>query len=79
MLVLALDTTTRQGSVALARDGALVAVYAGDAETTHGERLPGDVLKVLAALKRAPRGRRDSTTVAIRTQWLPGNGASGEL
>jgi tRNA threonylcarbamoyladenosine biosynthesis protein TsaB len=49
MLVLALDTTTRQGSVALARDGALVAVYAGDAGTTHGERLPGDALKVLAA------------------------------
>ena len=49
MLVLALDTTTRQGSVALARDGALVAVYAGDAGTTHGERLPGDALQVLAA------------------------------
>ena len=49
MLVLALDTTTRQGSVALARDGALVAVYAGDAGTTHGERLPGDALKVSAA------------------------------
>ena len=49
MLVLALDTTTRQGSVALARDGALVAVYAGDAGTTHGERLPGDALQVLTA------------------------------
>ena len=49
MLVLALDTTTRQGSVALARDGALVAVYAGDAGTTHGERLPGDALQALTA------------------------------
>jgi tRNA threonylcarbamoyladenosine biosynthesis protein TsaB len=49
MLVLALDTTTRQGSIALARDGALAAVYAGDAGTTHGERLPGDALKLLAA------------------------------
>jgi tRNA threonylcarbamoyladenosine biosynthesis protein TsaB len=49
MLVLALDTTTRQGSIALARDGALVAVYAGDAGTTHGERLPGDAMQVLAA------------------------------
>jgi len=49
MLVLALDTTTRQGSVALARDGVLVAVYAGDAGTTHGERLPGDALQVLTA------------------------------
>jgi hypothetical protein len=25
------------------------------------------------------RGRRDSTKVVIRTQWLLGNGASGEL
>ena len=49
MLVLALDTTTRQGSVALARDGVLVAVYAGDAGTTHGERLPGDALQALTA------------------------------
>ena len=49
MLVLALDTTTRQGSIALARDGVLVAVYAGDAGTTHGERLPGDALQALTA------------------------------
>ena len=49
MLVLALDTTTRQGSIALTRDGVLVATYPGDAETTHGERLPGDVLKLLGA------------------------------
>ena len=31
MLVLALDTTTRQGSVALARDGGVLAADAGDA------------------------------------------------
>jgi tRNA threonylcarbamoyladenosine biosynthesis protein TsaB len=49
MLVLALDTTTRQGSVALARDGAGVAVYAGDAAITHGERLPGDVMRLFEA------------------------------
>jgi tRNA threonylcarbamoyladenosine biosynthesis protein TsaB len=49
MLVLALDTTTRQGSVALARDGALLATYAGDAAITHGERLPGDLVRVLDA------------------------------
>ncbi len=47
MLVLALDTTTRQGSIALTRDGALLATYQGDAGTTHGERLPGDLLRVL--------------------------------
>jgi tRNA threonylcarbamoyladenosine biosynthesis protein TsaB len=49
MLVLALDTTTRPGSIALVRDGAIVDIYAGDANTTHGERLPGDLLKVLGA------------------------------
>ena len=46
MLVLALDTTTRQGSVALARDGGMVAVYAGDSAITHGERLPGDLMRL---------------------------------
>jgi tRNA threonylcarbamoyladenosine biosynthesis protein TsaB len=49
MLVLALDTTTRQGSVALARDGATLALYAGDAAITHGERLPGDLMRLLDA------------------------------
>ena len=41
MLVLALDTTTRQGSAALTRGGVLLGTYAGDAAVTHGERLPG--------------------------------------
>ena len=47
MLVLALDTTTRQGSVALARDGVLLDTFAGDARVTHGARLPGDLVRVL--------------------------------
>ena len=47
MLVLALDTTTRQGSIALARDGRVVASFAGDAAITHGVRLPGDLVRVL--------------------------------
>lgn len=47
MLVLALDTTTRQGSVALARDGHVIAAFAGDASITHGARLPGDLVRVL--------------------------------
>src|SRR5687768_8471015 len=47
MLVLALDTTTRQGSVALTRDGVVLATYAGDAAVTHGVRLPGDLVRVL--------------------------------
>ena len=49
MLVLAIDTTTRQGSLALARDGGVLATYAGDAAITHGERLPGDVRRILDA------------------------------
>jgi tRNA threonylcarbamoyladenosine biosynthesis protein TsaB len=49
MLVLALDTTTRQGSVALARDGGSLAIYAGDAAVTHGVRLPGDLVRLLDA------------------------------
>ncbi|HET9468409.1 MAG TPA: tRNA (adenosine(37)-N6)-threonylcarbamoyltransferase complex dimerization subunit type 1 TsaB [Vicinamibacterales bacterium] len=49
MLVLALDTTTRQGSVALARDGVLLETFAGDGRITHGERLPGDLVRVLDA------------------------------
>ena len=49
MLVLALDTTTRQGSVALARDGGVVATYEGDAAVTHGVRLPGDLVRFLQA------------------------------
>jgi tRNA threonylcarbamoyladenosine biosynthesis protein TsaB len=49
MLVLALDTTTRQGSVALAREGRILAVDAGDVAIAHGTRLPGDLARVLDA------------------------------
>jgi tRNA threonylcarbamoyladenosine biosynthesis protein TsaB len=49
MLVLALDTTTRQGSVALARDGSILAAGAGDPGVTHGARLPGDLTRLLDA------------------------------
>ena len=48
MLVLALDTTTRGGSLALARDGGVLEVFAGDAARTHATRLPGDILDCLA-------------------------------
>lgn len=47
MLVLALDTTTRRGSVALARNGAVVGACAGDPAVTHGQRLPGDLMRLL--------------------------------
>lgn len=47
MLVLALDTTTRAGSVAVVRDGRVVAELIGDPARTHGERLPLDLMKAL--------------------------------
>ena len=47
MLVLALDTTTRRGSAALLRDGALLDCDAGDASRTYGERLPADLIRLL--------------------------------
>jgi tRNA threonylcarbamoyladenosine biosynthesis protein TsaB len=47
MLILALDTTTRQGSAALIRDRQLIGVHLGDPERTHAERLPADLLALL--------------------------------
>ena len=47
MLVLALDTTTRTGSLALTRDAALLEVREGDPGLTHGRRLPGDIISLL--------------------------------
>lgn len=47
MLVLALDTTTRTGSLALTRDGSLLECVQGDPGRTHAERLPGDILALL--------------------------------
>ncbi|HUP40724.1 MAG TPA: tRNA (adenosine(37)-N6)-threonylcarbamoyltransferase complex dimerization subunit type 1 TsaB [Vicinamibacterales bacterium] len=49
MLVLALDTTTRQGTVALSRDARILGVDAGDAATAYGARLPGDLAHLLGA------------------------------
>lgn len=47
MLILALDTTTRGGSVAVADDERILAVLPGDASRTHGERLPGELARAL--------------------------------
>jgi tRNA threonylcarbamoyladenosine biosynthesis protein TsaB len=49
VVILALDTTTKTGSCALWRDGALVEERPGDAARTHAERLPGDLADLLAA------------------------------
>jgi tRNA threonylcarbamoyladenosine biosynthesis protein TsaB len=49
VLVLALDTTTRSGSVAVVRDGSILAELVGDGTRTHGERLPADLMAALDA------------------------------
>jgi tRNA threonylcarbamoyladenosine biosynthesis protein TsaB len=49
MRVLALDTSTRAGSVAVVDDERVIMETAGDATRSHAERLPADVLRALAA------------------------------
>jgi tRNA threonylcarbamoyl adenosine modification protein YeaZ len=54
MLILALETATRSGSVALLdEDVGLSEGRPGDASRTHGERLPAELLDLLAAHGRA--------------------------
>lgn len=48
MWVLALDTTTGNGSVAVVRDDVVVVEHAGDPGWSHAERLPADFRAVLA-------------------------------
>ena len=48
MLILALDTTTAGGSVAIARDGRLLDERTGDPTVRQGQRLPGDIESLLA-------------------------------
>ncbi|MEZ5288781.1 MAG: tRNA (adenosine(37)-N6)-threonylcarbamoyltransferase complex dimerization subunit type 1 TsaB [Vicinamibacterales bacterium] len=47
MLILALDTTTRAGSAALLDDDRVLVVHPGARDATHGERLPGELARVL--------------------------------
>lgn len=54
MLLLALDTTTAAGSVALWDDG-LIEERIGDPARSHAERLPGDLVALLRAHGRTPR------------------------
>jgi len=49
MKVLALDTTTREGSVALVEDDRVVAEQIGDGTRTHALRLPGELLQLADA------------------------------
>ena len=49
MLILALDTTTRAGSLAILRDGDVLSEVIGEPALTHGQRLPTDLGRVCAA------------------------------
>src|SRR3954468_17230612 len=62
MRVLALDTTTRAGSVAIVDDDRVLFEQAGDSSRSHAERLPGDLL---AALAHAQLRARDIDLFAV--------------
>lgn len=49
MKVIALDTTTRGGSVALLENDRVIDELSGDAARTHAERLPADIVSVARA------------------------------
>ena len=55
MRVLALDTTTRAGSVALVDNDHVVAERRGDPSRTYAERLPREILSLLAEQGRQSR------------------------
>jgi len=63
MHVLALDTTTRSGSVAIVGDDRVLFERSGDPSRSHAERLPEDVLNALAAAN-LPTGAIDFFAVA---------------
>jgi len=47
MTIVALDSTSRAGSLALWRDGRVIASRPGDAAVSHSTRLPGDLFRLL--------------------------------
>lgn len=49
MVILALDTTSRAGSVAVAVDDRVMVARVGDPSRTHGERLPEEIASTLEA------------------------------
>jgi len=63
MRVLALDTTTRGGSLALVEDDRVLVERDGDAARPHAERLPADLMSLLDAAA-APMSSVDVYAVA---------------
>jgi tRNA threonylcarbamoyladenosine biosynthesis protein TsaB len=64
MRVIALDTTTRAGSVALVDEDRVIEERAGDASRTHAERLPAEIV-ALAGAHGVALGDVDLFAVAI--------------
>lgn len=64
LIILALDTTTRGGSVAVADGDRLLALLPGDESRTHGERLPGELAR---ALDQAGVSRHRLDLLAVAT------------
>jgi tRNA threonylcarbamoyladenosine biosynthesis protein TsaB len=62
MLVLALDTTTRAGSVAVAKDGCVLDLSIGDPDRPHAERVPADLVR---SLERAGAGLSQVDVFAV--------------
>lgn len=64
VIILALDTTTRGGSVAVMDNDRVLALLAGDESRTHGERLPGEIAR---ALEQAGIRRDQIDLLAVAT------------
>jgi len=64
LFILALDTTTRGGSVAVTDDSRILALLPGDESRTHGERLPDEIAR---ALDRAGITRERIDLLAVAT------------
>jgi tRNA threonylcarbamoyladenosine biosynthesis protein TsaB len=64
VIILALDTTTRAGSVAVMDDDRLLALLPGDESRTHGERLPAEIA---CALELAAIGKERIDLLAVAT------------
>lgn len=64
MIILALDTTTRGGSIAVVREREVLALLPGDATRTHAERLPGEFA---VALERAGVAKGAIDLLAVAT------------
>ena len=64
MLILALDTSSAAGSVAIVRGGRVLIERAGDGARTHGERLPRELMDVLDEA-RVTIGEVDRFAVSI--------------